>query len=104
MSWSVSTGIVNKSEVDSFIDALGDPYIAERPASWDQLKAAKDAAKLLLKSIPGPFVAVSLSGHANGVGWQKAQGCSNDEIHITVMQRCVEDLPKQRTPEASNED
>jgi hypothetical protein len=104
MSWSVSTGTVDKTHADRFIDALGDPYIAERPASWDQLRAAKDVAKLLLKSVPGPFVSVSLYGHANGVGWQKCDGYANDSIGVTVSQQFVEGWPDQKIPEAINED
>jgi hypothetical protein len=54
MTWAVSTGIINKNEIDKFIDALGDPYVAERPPSWDQLKAAKEAAKAFAQIHPRP--------------------------------------------------
>ena len=58
----------------------------------DQLHAARLAAKRLLHSIPGPYVMVSLSGHANGIGWQKKEGYANDSISVSVSQHLEEDL------------
>lgn len=85
MSWSAGTKSVAKSEADAAIDALiagtGDP------THDDQLRVAKQAAKLLLANIPGPYVTVSLSGHANGIGWQKKDGWSNDCISVNVTQQ-----------------
>jgi hypothetical protein len=85
MSWTTSTA-GRKEEVDHFIDALGVPHALDGRAC-DQLSAAKRAAKEVLKSVPGPRVAVTLSGHANGVGWHKKDGYSNDFITISVTQQ-----------------
>jgi hypothetical protein len=88
MSWSTGTAIVKKAEVDAAVDALtsgtNDPVMG--PIHDDQLRTAKAAAKLLLTNIPGPFVIVRLSGHGNGVGWQKKEGWSNDCITVSVSQ------------------
>ena len=91
MSWSATfPNPVSKAEAIAEIDKLGiavnDPdQIAELEAI-DQLQAAKDAAKLLLKSVPGPKITVSLSGHANGVGWQQRSGWANAGITVMVHQ------------------
>lgn len=90
MSWSASFTVpVLKADADRVIDFLtahGDP-----PAQ-DQLAAAKRVAKVLLASVPGPWVSVQLSGHANGVGWQKKDGWANDCISVSVQQVCEDDL------------
>lgn len=52
----------------------------------DQIRVAKAAAVELLKVIPGPYVSISLSGHANGVGWHKKDGYANDCISVSVSQ------------------
>lgn len=52
----------------------------------DQIRAAKAAALELLKVIPGTHVSISLSGHANGVGWHKKEGYANDCISVSVTQ------------------
>ncbi len=85
MSWSAGTKSVAKGDADAAIDAL----IAGtgQPTHDDQLRVAKQAAKLILTNIPGPFVTVSVSGHANGVGWQKKGGWSNDCISVNVSQQ-----------------
>lgn len=84
MSWSTRTQVVKKSEADAAIDALttGD----NNPHHDDQLRTAKQAAKLMLASIPGPNVSISLSGHANGVGWQKKDGYADDCITVHLTQ------------------
>lgn len=102
MSWSVSLGrSVPKAEADAAIDALNLPgasgetdHPSPDPAMLDQLRVAKLAAKVLLANVPGPYVSVFMSGHANGVGWQKKEGWANDCISITVNQMCESDLPK----------
>lgn len=85
MSWSTSTLRVEKVKAEAAIDDVTIPYEIE-PAAWDQVEAARRAAKELLKSVPGPFVVVSLSGHANGVGWQAKKGWANDCISVSVTQ------------------
>lgn len=84
MSWSAGTKAIAKSEADAAIDALTTG--TNDPQHEDQLRVAKQSAKLLLANVPGPFVSVSLSGHANGVGWQKKEGWSNDCISVNVTQ------------------
>lgn len=84
MSWSAGTKAVAKSEADAAIDAL--TTVTNDPQHEDQLRSAKQAAKLLLAIVPGPFVSISLSGHANGVGWQKKEGWANDCIAVNVTQ------------------
>lgn len=84
MSWSAGTKAVPKSEADATIDALTTG--TDDPQHEDQLRTAKQAAKLILANVPGPFVSISLSGHANGVGWQKKEGWANDCIVVNVVQ------------------
>ena len=95
MSWSMSfPKPVLKSEADQAIDKLGlsedCPKLCEEMA--DQLRTAKQAAKVLLTNVPGPYVSISMSGHANAVGWQKKSGMANDGIYVNVQQICEEDL------------
>lgn len=85
MSWSVSTPRVKKADAELAVDSLEPPDYAEPPAI-DQIQSAMRAAKEILKSIPGPFVVVSMSGHANGIGWQRKAGWSDDFISVTVTQ------------------
>jgi len=84
MSWSTGTKYVAKSEADAAIDALTTG--TDDPKHEDQLRVAKQAAKLLLANVPGPFVIILLSGHANGVGWNKKDGWANDCIAVNVSQ------------------
>jgi hypothetical protein len=92
MSWSTNfVKPVRKELAAQAIDEQLGTRSQTEPAAIDQCNAAKDIAKLLLKSIPGPFVQVSLGGHANGVGWQKKDGYSNDYITVNVYQ--VADAP-----------
>jgi|GEM_PF-5477823 len=91
MSWNVSTNIVRKVEAAWRIDQLTITPTSDEP-SFDQLEAAKRAAKELLKTLPGPFVTVSLAGHANGVGWQKKPSYANDTITVTVTQSTEDDI------------
>lgn len=84
MSWSTGTKAIVKSEADAAIDALTTG--TTDPQHEDQLRTAKLAAKVLLANVPGPFVSISLSGHANGVGWQKKEGWANDCISVNVTQ------------------
>lgn len=85
MSWSTSTKKIAKRDVERELDNLSFPGVLEPPA-YDQVGAAKRAALELLKSVPGPLVMIHLSGHANGVGWQKKEGWSDDFISVTVSQ------------------
>lgn len=85
MSWSTSTPKVAKHEAEQALSNLSFPGVLEPPA-LEQVAAAKRAAIELLKTVPGPFVVVSLSGHANGVGWQNKEGWANDCINVSVAQ------------------
>lgn len=85
MSWSTNTPKVTKHEAEQALGSLSFPGILEPPAI-EQVAAAKRAALELLKSVPGPLVIISLSGHANGVGWQKKEGWANDCISVSVTQ------------------
>ena len=86
MSWSASfREPVRKIDAEAAIDRLSTGAQVEGPAI-EQCEAAKRAAKELLKTVPGPYVMVSLSGHANGIGWQKKEGWSNDTIYVSVVQ------------------
>lgn len=92
MSWSVGfEKPVPKAEADAAIDALVVP-VNVGPECLDQLRSAKSAAKALLSNISGPYILVNLSGHANGVGWQKKAGWANDCICVSVTQICGQDL------------
>lgn len=87
MSWSTRTQIVAKGDADAAVAALTTGTTGPTaPMHEDQLRTAKVAACLILATIPGPFVSVSLSGHANGVGWQGKDGWANDCISISVTQ------------------
>lgn len=86
MSWSASfTRPVRKVDAVAYIDRLSTGAQVEGPAI-EQCEAAKRAAKELLKTIPGPYVMVSLVGHANGVGWHKKDGWADDCITINITQ------------------
>jgi hypothetical protein len=90
MSWSASfQKPVLKCAAVAELDNLPKP---QEPAAMEQFQAAKDVAKLLLKSVPGPFVNVSMTGHANAIGWQKKEGWANDMISVSVYQMCDEDM------------
>lgn len=85
MSWSASTLPFDKNHklyaihLDIVPQDINGPMLS-------QLNDAMDAAQLLIKSIPGPKVIVTLSGHANGVGWNKKDGWVDDCITVTVRQ------------------
>lgn len=86
MSWSASfLRAVPKREASAAISALSAGAQTEGPAI-DQCELAKRVAQSLLSVIPGPYIHVSLSGHANGVGWQKKEGFANDCINIAIVQ------------------
>ena len=93
MSWSASfTKPVKKAEALDELDKLSTGAQTEAPAI-DQCRLAKIAVRELLLGIPGPYVTVSINGHANGVGWKKKEGWANDCISVTVTQMCEEDVP-----------
>jgi len=93
MSWSLSIGPTKKENLREAINATSiTDYIANSGPMLDQLHAAFDAAELLAKSVPGPYIILGLSGHANGVGWQKKEGTANDTIDVRVTQVTEEDL------------
>jgi hypothetical protein len=103
MSWTISTGLLSKGNAEKGIDRLeldagdGDSPSTYSAATLDQFQTAKNAAKELIKGMPGPYVTVSLSGHANGVGFQKSPGMSNDFISIGVAQQCSEDVGRYKS-------
>jgi len=86
VSWIASfVKPVPKRQAAAAISALSTGRQTEGPAI-DQCELAKHVAHSILPIIPGPFIQVTLSGHANGVGWQKKEGCSNDCISVSVVQ------------------
>lgn len=92
MSWSASfLKPVPKREAAAAIAALTTGGQIEGPA-MDQCELAKHVAHSLLANVPGPYINVSLSGHANGVGWQKKSGMANDCITVNIAQICEEDM------------
>ena len=101
MSWSASFPMpVRKEKAVEALDRL--LIVHETTSSMiDQCELAKQAVKAILPGIPGPYVMVSISGHANGVGWQKQQGMANDCIYISVSQICEEDLDNYGASDAS---
>lgn len=92
MSWSTSTLVIPKAEAIRAINTIEIPQYVEAPA-LEQIRAAQEAAKELLKYVPGPRVRISMSGHANGVGWQKKDGYADDCITVTVTQITEEMQP-----------
>jgi hypothetical protein len=88
MSWSIATAIVPKSAIEQTIEDLfvGVPDLPTHPHVIDQLETAKRGALEILKSVPGPYMSVSMAGHSNGVGWQKKEGYANEVISVTVTQ------------------
>lgn len=92
MSWSVSSGKpVKKEEINTAIEAASDGASHEAHVD-DQIRTAKNAAKLIAREMNGPYLVVSLSGHANGVGDKKKEGMANDCVNVSVTQVTEEDL------------
>jgi hypothetical protein len=89
MSWSIITDIVHKRDAVAAI-LQAQPQHDVDPPTEAQIYDAKKAALELVRGVPGPFVSVSMSGHANGVGWQQKEGYANDAINISVTQHLVE--------------
>jgi hypothetical protein len=93
MSWSASfKKPTSKDLAELMVDNLNVDFFGEgsNTPAFDQVKLAKAAAKELLKGLPGPWIMVSISGHANGVGWQEKAGYANDCITVNVSQVTVE--------------
>jgi hypothetical protein len=89
MSWSLDTGIVRKADAVAAIMQAKPQYDVDPPTE-DQIYHAKKTALELVRGVPGPFVSVMMSGHANGVGWQQREGYANDGINVSVTQHLVE--------------
>lgn len=92
MSWSVNFAKpVLKQEAEAALDALPFPYKPEQgvreAAMCDQFAMAKQAAKFILSNTPGPFIYISMTGHANGCGYQKDESWSPDFVNVSVNQR-----------------
>lgn len=102
MSWSASTnGPIEKSAIPTYDFRGANGYGSSGDASVDaavadQIEVARDAAIELAKTVPGPKVTVSLSGHANAVGYQKKSGYANDCITVSVSQWCDGDWPEKK--------
>ena len=93
MSWSASfTKPVAKRDAAAAISALSTTGPQTEGPAIDQCELAKHVAHSLLPIIPGPYIQVSLSGHANGIGWQKKEGWSNDSINVHISQVTEEPL------------
>lgn len=88
MSWSIATKIVPKSAIGQAIKdlSLADTGMVPADHAIDQLETAKRGALEILKSIPGPYMSVSMAGHSNGVGWQKKGGYANEAVSVIVTQ------------------
>lgn len=84
MSWTMSTGPVSKADAEAAIDNA--QRGALNAAAAKQFAAAKQVALELLKSVPGPKVIISLSGHANGTGETVPAGWAPDYIDIRISQ------------------
>ncbi len=86
MSWSATVPVTEKAGIEQAIDAVVTSPADLNGPMFDQLHTAQLAAKLIARCTPGPKVHVSMSGHANGVGWQKKEGWANDCITVSVTQ------------------
>lgn len=93
MSWTATTGVVRKSEAKR---ALNELTLQGQCDPWakDQFEETKDVALLLIKSVPGPYVTINMSGHANGVGYSKKDTWSNDFVSVSISQQTDEDLKR----------
>lgn len=92
MSWSIQSKSIKREEAFDRICELAPNDYMDGPART-QFETAKEAAIEIVATLPGPFVRVSLSGHANAVGWQEKQGYVNETITVTVSQHLVETYP-----------
>ena len=98
MSWSLSLGSIPRVGAEEVIaDAALPEYLASLPADDPdykqkaaaicQIQTAKAAALEIVKGMPGPFISVTLSGHANGTGWEPKEGWSDESINVSVNQQ-----------------
>jgi hypothetical protein len=94
MSWSISTGLLSKHKAARALDETEFNNGVNSAWTLDQFETAKNAAKELLKGIPGPYVVINMSGHGNGVGFQVKPGYSNDTITVSVVQQGEPDLKR----------
>lgn len=89
MSWYVAlSSPVAKAKAADAINglSLAEPANNDATAMGRQLAVAKQAALALLGATPGPNIACSLSGHANGTGERIPQGMASDAISVSVTQ------------------
>lgn len=96
MSWSKRTPIpILKSNVEQYLSSwrlepsdTGNPNAEsmQHMAMADQFETAKEAARVLARTVPGPYVGIQLSGHANATGWDTPVGMSGDAISVSVWQ------------------
>lgn len=97
MSWSAPALAVRKKDIKK---ALSELELTGDNASWaiDQFEGAKDAVLELVKGIPGSYVVVNMSGHANGIGYNKKESWSNDFVSISVGQLTTAEYEKYYAP------
>lgn len=82
MSWNVQTAIIEHKEAAVALAELEiPPYAYSDPASMAQIDAARHVALELTKSVPGPHIRITMSGHASGAGWRED---NNDSITVNV--------------------
>lgn len=84
MSWSASL----RKAVDKNVGTLDfdiNPQDISGPM-LDQFNVAKKAIETIIPNISGPKLQITMSGHANGIGWNKKEGYANDFITVTVYQ------------------
>ncbi len=79
------SGSGRREDIEKIIDRLTPEFVSDGP-SLVQVQTAKAAAKMVARALPGPNVVVSLSGHANGAGWQAKPGYASETVTITVTQ------------------
>lgn len=91
MSWSKSVyPQVAKGDVPAVLADLilgpnsHDPVV--QAAMEAQFEAAKPLVLAMLETVPGPYVTITMSGHANGVGEVSKPGWSNDSLTVSMQQ------------------
>ena len=85
MSWSYTSPVMERDTAFDLISALVPDQTLKGPMRA-QFETAKLAAIQIAAVIPGPFIRVVMSGHANGIGWQEQDGWANDYLSVQVVQ------------------
>ena len=89
MSWSLSVGPVDPSELRAAVEAKLEEYLAsvpsiDTPEMREQANAALDCAEALAGVVGDGPVSVGLHGHANP-GHEITPGWSNDTVTVSVQ-------------------